>query len=51
VVEAMVYGVTVHDPATFVVGPAALKIIAMAAAVLPLRRVFRVNPVDVIRSE
>jgi putative ABC transport system permease protein len=51
VVEAMVYGVTVHDPATFIIGPAALSIIAMAAAVLPLRRVFRVNPVDVIRSE
>jgi predicted permease len=51
VVEAMVYGITVHDPATFVIGPAALGIIAMTAAVLPLRRVFRVNPVDVIRSE
>jgi putative ABC transport system permease protein len=51
VVEAMVYGVTVHDPATFVIGPVALGIVAMAAAVLPLRRVFRVNPVDVIRSE
>jgi ABC-type antimicrobial peptide transport system permease subunit len=47
----MVYGVTVHDPATFIIGPTTLGIIAMAAAVLPLRRVFRVNPVDVMRSE
>ena len=51
VLEASVYGITVHDATTFVIGPATLGIIAMTAAVLPLRRVFRVNPVDVIRSE
>ena len=51
VVEGMVYGVTIHDPASFALGAAALAVIAMTAAVLPLRRVFRVNPVDVIRSD
>jgi len=51
VVEAMVYGVTVHDPASFTIGPVTLGIIAMTAAVVPLRRVFRVNPADVLRSE
>ena len=51
VVDAMVYGVTVHDPASFTIGPVALGTIAMAAAVVPLRRVFRVNPAEVLRSE
>jgi len=47
----MVYGVTVHDAASFTIGPVALGIIAMTAAVVPLRRVFRVNPAEVLRSE
>jgi putative ABC transport system permease protein len=51
VVEAMVYGVTVHDAASFTIGPVTLGIIAMTAAVVPLRRVFRVNPAEVLRSE
>jgi ABC-type antimicrobial peptide transport system permease subunit len=51
VLEASVYGITVHDATTFVIGPATLGVIAMTAAVLPLRRVFRVNPVEVLRSE
>jgi putative ABC transport system permease protein len=51
VVEAMVYGVTVHDPATFALGPVALGFIAMSAAVLPVRRMSRVNPGDVIRRD
>jgi putative ABC transport system permease protein len=51
VLEATVYGITVHDPAAFMIGPVTLAIVAMTAAMLPLRRVFQVNPVDVIRSE
>lgn len=51
VVEGMIYGVTVHDLASFTIGPVALGLVAMTAAVLPLGRVFRVDPVDVIRSE
>ena len=50
-VEAMVYGVTVHDAASFTIGPVALGVTAMAAAVVPLRRVFRVNPGEVMRGE
>jgi ABC-type antimicrobial peptide transport system permease subunit len=50
-VESMVYGVTVHDPASFTVGPMVLGLVAMTAAILPLRRVFRINPVEIIRSE
>jgi putative ABC transport system permease protein len=51
VLDATVFGVAVHDPATFAIGAAVLAFVAMTAAVLPLRRVFRVNAVDVIRSE
>lgn len=51
VVEAMVYGVTVHDVASFTIGPVVLGLAALVAAVVPLRRVFRVSPMDVIRSE
>jgi hypothetical protein len=43
--------VTVHDAATFTIGPLALGIIAMTAAVLPLRRLFQVNTGDVMRSQ
>jgi predicted permease len=51
VLKAMVYGVSVHDPVTFGVGPALLAVVAMLAAVLPLRRVFRVEPNEVIRRD
>ena len=34
---AMVYGVTVHDPATFTVVPLLLGLISVLAAVVPLR--------------
>ena len=49
VLEAMVYGVTVRDPTTFAVAPVTLALVAMAAAVLPLRHVLRVNPVEAAR--
>jgi predicted permease len=51
VVEGMVYGVTIHDPASFALGATALAAIAMTAAVLPLRRLFRIDPVEVIRND
>ena len=51
VMASLVYGVTTHDPATFVIAPLALLIPAAIATLLPARRAARTNPVDVIREE
>ena len=49
--STMVYGVDVHDAATFVAVPLVLVIPAMLATLIPARRALRVNPVDVMRAE
>lgn len=51
VMASLVYGVTTHDPATFVIAPLALLVPAAIATLLPARRAARTNPVDVIREE
>jgi putative ABC transport system permease protein len=48
---SMIYGVSIHDPWTFVLAPAVLLIPAATAAVLPARRAAKVNPSDVMRAE
>ncbi len=47
----MVHGLTVHDPAIFTAGLLVLGIMAMTAAVLPLRSVFRTNAAQVMRGD
>jgi len=49
--KSLVYGVSVHDPATFIIGPAALALVAMTAAFVPLLRALRVNLREVIQSQ
>ncbi len=49
--QSLLFGVTVHDPATFVLAPLALVVPAAIATLLPARRAARTNPVDVIREE
>ena len=49
--ESLVYGVSVHDAATFVIVPIALAIPALIATVVPARRVLRVNPAQVMRAD
>ncbi len=51
VLERLVYGVAVLDPATFVVVPIALFLATLLATVVPARRVFRLNPTDVMRVD
>ncbi len=51
VMASLIYGVTIHDPATFVAVPVALLLAAATATYLPARRALRVNPVDVMRAE
>jgi predicted permease len=51
VLTSMIYGVSVHDPWTFIVAPLVLLVPAVVAAVVPARRVTRVNPAEVMRSD
>jgi putative ABC transport system permease protein len=48
---SMIYGVSVHDPWTFIVAPLVLVVPVVVAALVPARRAARVNPVEVMRAE
>ncbi|MGH7582523.1 MAG: ADOP family duplicated permease [Gemmatimonadales bacterium] len=49
--SSLIYGVTIHDPVTFVAVPAVLLTAAAVATFVPARRALRVNPVEVMRAE
>jgi predicted permease len=49
--EALVYGVRVRDPATYVALAALLLLVALAAAFIPARRAVRVDPVSALRYD
>jgi predicted permease len=51
VLTSLVYGVDVHDAATFVVVPLALVVPVVLATLVPARRAMRVNPAEVIRVD
>ncbi len=51
VLTSLIYGVTVHDPWSFVAAPFLLLVPAIVAAVVPARRASRVNPAEVMRAD
>ena len=49
--STILFGITVHDPVTFVAVPACLIVIALVAGYFPARRATKVDPVTPLRYE
>lgn len=48
---SMLYGVTTHDPLTFVVVAVVVAVTALVACIVPARRASRVNPIELLQAE
>lgn len=51
ILESLLFNVDARDPASFLIGPALLTLVAIAACWIPARRATRVDPVTVLREE
>ena len=51
VLSGLLFGVSARDPLTFVVVPAALLVVALAACWIPARRAMQVEPVIALRGD
>jgi putative ABC transport system permease protein len=50
-VKNLLFGVGPRDPLTFLLAPAVLVLVALAAAYIPARRAARVSPMEALRAE
>ncbi len=48
--RSMVFGITPHDPLTFVIVGLVLAIVAVVASYIPARRATRIDPLEALRS-
>jgi predicted permease len=51
ILSSQIYGVSIHDPLTFVIAPLILALTAGAASFLPALRISRIQPADTLRAE
>ena len=49
--SSLIYGVSVHDPMTFLLAPLVLVVPAVVATLLPASRATQVNPAEVMRAD
>jgi ABC-type antimicrobial peptide transport system permease subunit len=50
ILSGFLFGVTTHDPVTFVIVPAVLAVVSFVGAWLPARRAGRVDPISALRG-
>jgi len=48
--RSLVYGISLHDPVSFIAAPLALAALMLAASVAPALRAVRINPVSTLRG-
>ncbi|MGB7211094.1 MAG: ABC transporter permease [Gemmatimonadales bacterium] len=51
IANSLIYGVTIHDPVTFVLAPVLLLVPVVMATLIPARRAARVDPAEVMRAD
>jgi predicted permease len=51
VISSQIYGISAHDPVTFLAVPLILALTAGAASFLPALRISRIQPADTLRAE
>jgi ABC-type antimicrobial peptide transport system permease subunit len=50
VMASLLFGITAHDPITFVAAPAMFLALAVAACFVPARRASKLDPAEVLRQ-
>jgi putative ABC transport system permease protein len=48
--RSLVYGISLHDPVSFIAAPIALATLMLAASVAPALRAVRISPVSTLRG-